>query len=83
MGSLHLYLPDSEITDIKTAAEQEGISVSEYVRKQLHYANSKIAEISTIIEDVQFLRRGLEAHWKEKTPKIYEAARNRTQSSAN
>lgn len=83
MGSLHLYLPDSEITDIKAAAGQEGISVSEYVRKQLHYASSKMAEVSTIVEDVRFLRRGLEAHWKEKTPKIYEAAKSKTQSATD
>lgn len=74
MGSLHLYLPDNEIEDIKKHAQEEGISVSEYIRKQLHLANEKVFEVLTIVDDVKFLRRGLEAHWKDKAPGIYEAA---------
>jgi len=78
MGSLHLYLPDNEIEGIKKHAQEEGISVSEYIRKQLHLSNEKVFDVLKIVNDVKFLRRGLEAHWKEKAPSIYEAALNNT-----
>jgi len=79
MPSIHLYFPETELKELKRRAAEKNLSLSEYVRHCIELVGDKPLNPYSIEEDIRFLRRGLEAHWKKSAPAMYEAAMNRPQ----